>query len=359
MLNPTSTSCPLQCEDYSSLRKLLRVTAYVLKFVALLKKIPEAGPQPYGSLTITDLETALTYWLKLSQSSIPLTNNFEHLKHQFDLFQDDKGLLRCGGRLGNAKLPRSALNPVLLDKSHHLSTLIVRDCHERTMHGGEKTTLTELRSKYWIVRGRQFVRRILHQCVRCRRQHGKPYQPPPPQFWVRESQPVSSTGVDFAGPLYIRGTTLSSSRKVWICLYTCCVTRAVHLELVPDMTAQAFIRSLKRLASRRGFPSRIVSDNAKTFKAAEKMIATVLESPEALRYYSDVKMKWNFNLERAPWWGGLFKRMVQSMKRCLRKTIGSARLTYDELTTALTEVEGILNSNTFTFADWLPHSQSA
>ena len=110
----------------------------------------------------------------------------------------------------------------------------------------------------------------------------------------------------------------------------------MHLDLVPDMTAQSFIRSLKHFASRRGFPIRIISDNAKTLKAAARTIRATLESPEVLQYYCNMGMKWTFNLERAPWWGGLFERMVQSMKRCLRKTIGAAKLTYDELLTAIT-----------------------
>ena len=74
-----------------------------------------------------------------------------------------------------------------------------------------------------------------------------------------------------------------------------------------------------------------------------------LESPETKQFYNSIQLKWNFNLERAPWWGGLFERMVQSAKRCLRKTIGSAKLAYDELLTALTEVEGILNSRPLTY----------
>ena len=115
------------------------------------------------------------------------------------------------------------------------------------------------------------------------------------------------------------------------------------------MSAQAFIRSLKRFAARRGFPVRIVSDNAKTFKAASKTVRDALESPETKQFYNSIQLKWNFNLERAPRWGGLFKRMVQSAKRCLRKTIGSAKLAYDELLTALTEVEGILNSRPLTY----------
>ena len=92
-----------------------------------------------------------------------------------------------------------------------------------------------------------------------------------------------------------------------------------------------------------------MSDNAKTLKAASKTIRDALDSPETKQFYNSIQLKWNFNLERAPWWGGLFERMVQSTKKCLRKTIGSAKLTYDELLTALTEVEGILNSRLLTY----------
>ena len=96
------------------------------------------------------------------------------------------------------------------------------------MHSGVKGTLTELRSRYWVVGGRQLVKKLLHSCVTCRRFQAKPYHPPPapplPSFRVTESPPFSHIGVDFAGPLYVRDTIASSSRKVWICLYICCVT---------------------------------------------------------------------------------------------------------------------------------------
>ena len=142
-------------------------------------------------------------------------------------------------------------------------------------------------------------------------------------------RPFSYTGVDFAGPLYVRDMVTSATRKVWICLYTCCVTRAVHLDIVPDMTAQAFIRCFKRFTSRRGFPVRIVSDNAKTFKAAARMVAATLKTSIVKDYLGNVSVKWSFNVERAPWWGGLFERMIQTTKRCLKKTIGNARLMYE------------------------------
>ena len=207
------------------------------------------------------------------------------------------------------------------------------------MHGGVKATLTELRSKYWRVRGRKFIKGILCECVICHWFQGKPYSPPSapplPSFRVNEARPFSHTGVDFAGPLYTRDTVASASKKVWICLYTCCMTRAVHLDIVPDMTAQAFICRFKRFTSRRGFPVRIVSDNAKMFKTAAKIVVATMDTSTVKEYFSNIGIKWSFNLERAPWWGGVFERMVQTMKRCLRKIIGNACLTYEELLTSI------------------------
>jgi hypothetical protein len=126
------------------------------------------------------------------------------------------------------------------------------------------------------------------------------------------------------------------------------VTRATHLDIVPDMTALAFIRSLKRFTSRKELPLKIVSSNPKTFKAASNALAAIMKSPEVLHYLSNAKLKWSFNLERAPWWGGVFERLIQSAKRCL-KTVGGAPLTYDELLTAVTEVKGILNSRPLSY----------
>ena len=128
--------------------------------------------------------------------------------------------------------------------------------------------------------------------------------------------PFTSTGFDFAGPLYVKAMGNSGSTKVWICLYTCCTVRAVHLNLVPDLTTSSFLRTLKRFAARRGLPSRIVSDNGKTFKAAAKAIQAIVNSREVQEHLTGL-----------------------GTKRCLKKTISQARLTYDELLTSLTEVE--------------------
>lgn len=221
------------------------------------------------------------------------------------------------------------------------------------MHNGVKDTLTELRSKFWLVKGRQTVKKLLHDCVTCRRYEGKAYKAPPPpplpDFRVKTAPAFTFTGLDYAGPLYVKEAKRKTEKKVWICLYTCCVTRAVHLDIVPDLTPEAFLRSFRRFTARRGLPSSIVSDNGTTFKSASKQITELMRSPGVKQYLAEKRVKWIFNLERAPWWGGLFERMVRSMKRCLKKTIGGAKLTYEELMTVTVEVEMILNSRPLSY----------
>ena len=107
-------------------------------------------------------------------------------------------------------------------------------------------------------------------------------------------------GVNFAGPLYVGREKGEEGNKVWICLFTCCVTRTIHLELVSDMSTVTFVRALKRFSARRGLPRKILSDNAKTFKAAAKLLKTIFECQEVKDYLSNVGVEWVFNPEPEP-----------------------------------------------------------
>ena len=339
----------IRCEDFSTLRRLFRVTAYVQKFVALLKsKVRGVSQHATTNLVAGDLASAERLWVKLSQKQLPKHSKFEAWQQQFGLYCDTDGIWRCRGRLSNAQLTECTKHPILLDKKHHFTLLVVRDCHSRVMHNGVKETFTELRSRYWIVQGRQFVRKLLYECKICRRHNSKPLTGPPPpslpDFRVQSSPPFMVTGVDYAGPLYLK-----SGEKVWFSLFTCCAVRAVHLELVPDLTAKAFICCLKRFSGRRGIPQRLVSDNSKTFKSASRILSTLKGAHEVQQYLRDSHIEWSFILEKAPWWGGFYERLIQSVKRCLRKVIGKAKLSYDELMTTLVEVEATLNSRPISY----------
>jgi hypothetical protein len=122
-----------------------------------------------------------------------------------------------------------------------------------------------------------------------------------------------------------------------------------HLDTVPDQSTIAFLRCLKRFVARRGLPRRFISDNGKTFKAASKYLETVFKDGLVQEHLTGLGVTWQFNVERAPWWGGAFKGMVRSTKRCLKKSIGRAHFSLDELTTALAEIEAVLNSRPLSY----------
>jgi len=212
----------MTCEDYGNLQRLFRVTALVLQFVKLLKLRLQKNVETQKELTSQDIAVAETLWVKEIQKSLSKNPKFEIWKRQFGIFTDEHGIMRCMGRLSQAKLPASAKYPILLDKSHYITSLFVGDSHKRVMHGGVKSTLTELRSRFWIVQGRQFVRKLLYECLVCRRLQGRPYVAPPPpplpEFRVMEEPPFTYVGIDFVGPLYVKSLN-SPQQKVWICLY--------------------------------------------------------------------------------------------------------------------------------------------
>ena len=120
-----------------------------------------------AELTSVEIAKAESWWLLTVQQALVKDKAFTMWKKQFGLYMDDNNLLRCRGRLENADLPIAAKNPVLLPKHHPLTVLVIRKAHERVMHNGIKETLAEIRTRYWILQGRQVVRQVLSKCVTC------------------------------------------------------------------------------------------------------------------------------------------------------------------------------------------------
>jgi len=299
---PSGIANVIDVNNHSTLQKLVQVTAWVKRFVNNLRASVTQGSRSTGRLEANELKDAEIEWLKSAQTELKKQHNFKQLEKELGI-KTDRNVLRCEGRLLNSDLEIDARKPVILPTKHPFTRLIIEECHQRVLHSGVRATLAELRSRFWVPRGRQIVKRNLGECVTCRKLTGKPYSAPPtaslPDFRVREAPPFSRVGVDFAGPLYVEQKS-GEMDKAYIALFSCCVTRAVRLELVEDLSTATFRRCLRRFIARNGTPVLIVSDNAKTFQATQKALTRLFNHPEVRADLERDKIEWKFNLKRAP-----------------------------------------------------------
>ncbi|XP_070169677.1 uncharacterized protein [Polyergus mexicanus] len=200
------------------------------------------------------------------------------------------GLLRVGGHLQGALLPYEEAHPVILDKSNHLSLLLVRDAHKRSLHAGPQLTRSILVRRYWIIRSNSLIRDVIHHCVRCarfRNRTGQQQMAHLPE--VRTSRPFFSSGVDYAGPLQLRTTKGRGhkSYKGYICLFVCMASKAVHLEAVSDLSSTSFLAAFRRFVARRGHCARLMSDNATNFRGADRELGGMFNS--AAEFYQQCR----------------------------------------------------------------------
>ena len=266
-------------------------------------------------------------------------NKFSQLKYSLGAYKDVDGVIKLKGRLENSDLKDSAKFPTFIPKDSRLNDLIILDAHLKVLHSGVKDTLTEVRSEYWLIQGRSKVNSLVRKCFLCRKFGAKLLQKLPaaplPDFRAQVCDPFTYTGVDYLGPLFVYSTPKNkdlSLQKVHVCLFTCATTRAIHLDPVPDASCEAFVNCLRRFISRRSTPKMFVSDNAKCFVGEELK-----------KFAKSHDMEWKLIMEKSPWWGGFFERMVQVVKRPLRKVLRRTNVSYDELLTILAEIEAVVN----------------
>ena len=363
--SPANSTVPIQQQglhrlinpsDFSSLPRLLRVTAYVFRFVQLLqKKVSQQGP-----ITAMEYDHAMTKWVKNRQSVVfhaevgNLSSKPRHrttLVRQLRLFLDDGGLLRCGGRIHNAPLSSNTKFPLLLPSKDRFTDLVIHSTHVKQLHAGVNSTLTALRQSYWVPSGRQRVKTLIDKCVTCRKVSGTAYNapdpPPLPKSRMQQTQPFEVTGVDYTGALYVRNAGIET--KVYICLFTCAITRAIHLEVVEDLTVEAFLLAFRRFASRKSLPRKLISDNASTFVSANNELKELFQSHALKETLAREGIEWLFIPKKAPWYGGFWERLIGLTKSTIKKVLGRAAVNLCTLQTIVVEVEAILNDRPLTY----------
>ncbi|XP_062549366.1 uncharacterized protein LOC134213915 [Armigeres subalbatus] len=212
-----------------------------------------------------------------------------------------------------------------------------------------------MRQEFWPIHGKRAVTSTLRKCQRCFRFNPKPTQQPMgqlPSARVRPARPFLKTGIDYCGPFYLKPYhRRAAPPKTYIAVFVCFTTKAIHLELVMDLSTAGFISALRRFIGHHGRPHEIHSDNATNFQGAKNELHELyknLNSKQGQTFIgtelSQKGISWNFIPPRAPNFGGLWEAAVRSAKTALKKEIGSTQLTHENFCTLLVQIAAALNS---------------
>ena len=259
---------------------------------------------------------------------------------QLNLQRNQSGLLECRGRV-------QGHYPIYLPDTEIYTEKFVQQAHEDTLHSGVGLTMAKVRENHWVPGLRQLAKRLIKKCPSCKRFQITALASPPPGLLPKDRTEGNTAfqvvGVDYAGPLKIR-VKQTREGKAHIILFACSLTRALHLDLAKSMEMEEFLLSFKSFIARRGRPDKVYSDNGRTFVGAASWIKKVRSSEKFNDFLAHQGITWQFNLSKAPWWGGQFEHMVGIVKGALRKSIGKSLLTFTELKEVLLDVEVALNN---------------
>jgi hypothetical protein len=336
MINVQETE--IWSEHFSTYSRNIRVVAWILRFIHNISHQNKFK----GNLTCEEFERAEVLVFKSMQSRVFQDEKF---LTKMQAFRDKEGLLRIRTKLVHSDENEDFRFPVLLPVSSIVLKLISEE-HRKTMHAGPSILLSRLRERFWILKAKKLVKEVISKCVTCKRHKTRSVEvpfAPLPRERVTQTKVFQVSGVDYAGPLYLK-----SKGKAWIVLFTCAVYRAVHFELVQSLTTEAFIQALRRFIARRGRVSILYSDNGKNFVGTNNKLKA-LEWDKIVTYSTAQKITWKFIPPTAAWWGGWWERMVGMLKKLLRRILGKSVVDYEELLTILCDCESVINDRPLTY----------
>ena len=321
----------IDCRKFSDWRKLVRVTAYVVRFVKNLKAKYEAKGKEESavdtrcdSLSPDELDAAEIYWALEAQRDIQVI---------------------C--RVDKAIISYESKHPILLPHKHWIS-LLISPMHQNS-HLGVAATAAKTRVKYWIQRVHDLAKLVKLKCVTCRELERKSESqlmsdlpterllPFTPAFYV--------TSCDYFGPYSVK-VGRNKTAKHYGVLFTCLNTRAVHLELAVDYSAMEFIQVLRRFFAIRGQPAKLLSDNGTQLVGAERELREMIEGwdvKQLQEYCSEKGVEWKFITPSSLHQNGCAEALVKSCKIALKKAVGDQIFTPFELYTVLQEVSNLVN----------------
>ena len=283
-------------------------------------------------------------------------------------FLDQHGILRVGGRLNQCDVSISLKQPIIIPKGHHIATLLIRHFHQKVIHQGRKLTEGAIRSAgYWIIGARRLINSIIHSCVVCRKLRGEfcsQVMADLPKDRLAFSPAFTFVGVDAFGPWEVvhRRTRGGQARqKRWALLFTCLVTRGVHIELIEELSSSSFINALRRFTAIRGPVQQFRSDRGTNFIGAINDLSILphfTEDTTVKNYLAESGTTWIFNPPHASHMGGAWERLIGIARRILNAILLRDRgnLTHEILSTFMAEVTAIMNARPLTSISYDPES---
>ncbi|XP_062702144.1 uncharacterized protein LOC115263739 [Aedes albopictus] len=365
------TPTPLiETSRFSSWTRLHRTMAYVLRFIDNLRHRRNRHPSIAGVLQQEELKRSEQQLWKMAQVEAfpkevevlskargppearhPTVAKTSSIYKNWP-FIDEDGVLRMRGRSGSAfYAPAEARYPTILPRQHHITTLIIDWYHGHYQHANRETVVNEIRQRFEIPKLRALVGKVVRNCAKCRVAKAMPNYPPmaslPEARLSTFVRPFTFVGLDYFGPILVR--VGRSVAKRWIALFTCLSIRAIHLEVVHSVSTESCIMAVRRLIARRGPPVEIYSDNATCFQGASNELQKEINETLALTFTS-TNTAWKFIPPAAPHMGGVWERLVRSVKVAIASINETCRKPDDEtLETIILDAEAMINARPLTY----------
>ena len=346
----------IDIDKFSSLDKLHKHTALCLKFARSKgngkpmvdcdwKKII-LGPEDYREAEL--------FWIKRVSDSV--LKMYEKGKLQSlrptTIWDDNGNYLRVvtSGRLGELlKIGYDVDELTVLDPSHPYVRLVLKSIHEED-HGGDDRTVWKSRIRFWIPQARRIVRSIRNRCYRCKllnRRNSQQMMAPLPRTRVLPTPAWTFTAIDLFGPIeHVDMVRKRLKEKCWGVVFSCMVSRAVHLDLTQAYHTDALLQTMRRFMSLRGAPKEFLSDQGTQLIACSKEVTGMLELIDwglIQGWCSKRDIKWNFVPPGGQHMNGVSESLVKSTKHMLKQTLEGKRLTFVETQTVLFEAAQIIN----------------